>query len=319
MVWIDGGSFAMGSTGFYPEERPVHRRTVEGFWIDRHPVTVAEFAAFVAATGHATLAERPPDPALYPGAAREDLVAGSLVFTPPPGPVPLHNLAAWWRWVPGASWWRPEGPGSGTEGREDHPVVHIGFDDARAFARWAGKDLPTEAEWEFAARGGLEGARFAWGDDVAPGGRAMANTWQGRFPWENLALDGFVGTSPVGAFPPNGYGLLDVTGNVWEWTAEVWTDTHPAGRTTACCAPGHENSGELGPGTLPYIPRLVIKGGSHLCAPSYCLRYRPAARQPEPVDTSTSHLGFRCVVRPPASPPDGGGAATEATSSVAGG
>jgi formylglycine-generating enzyme required for sulfatase activity len=231
--------------------------------------------------------ERPPDPADYPDADPELLVPGSAVFTGTRGPVTLDDPTAWWAYVPGAWWRRPEGPDSNLGGRERHPVVHVAFEDAAAYAMWAGKELPTEAEWEYAARGGLEGAVFPWGDDATPGGRAMANTWQGRFPFENLLLDRYERTSPVGSFPANGYGLHDVVGNVWEWT----TDPFPAGSggpgAPPCCAPPGEER----------FPRRVIKGGSHLCAPNYCLRYRPAARQSETVDTSTSHIGFRCVVR----------------------
>jgi formylglycine-generating enzyme len=286
MAWVPGGSYEMGSADFYPEEAPVRRVAVDGFYIDRHPVTVAEFRRFVKATGHVTVAERAPDPAEYPDADPALLVPGSLVFRPARGPVDLTDYRNWWAYAPGASWQRPEGPASDVYTRARHPVVHLTYADAEAYAAWAGKALPTEAEWERAARGGLEGARFAWGDEHFPGGRAMANTWQGEFPWQNLLLDGFAGTSPVGAFPPNGYGLHDMTGNVWEWTTDrVELDA----AATPCCAPGE-------PGAQ--IPRRVIKGGSHLCAPNYCLRYRPAARQFEAVDTSTGHIGFRCVIRP---------------------
>ncbi len=278
MVWIGGGSLLMGSDEFYPEERPVRRVEVKGFWIDPHPVTVAEFRAFVKATGHVTVAERAPDPADFPDVDPSDLVPGSLVFRPTRGPVDLSDYRAWWAYVPGARWDRPEGPGSDVYSRARHPVTQVAYDDAVAYAVWAGRALPSEAEWEYAARGGLEGARFAWGDDEFPGRRVMANTWQGEFPWR-----GYVGTSPWGAFPANGYGLFDMTGNVWEWTCDRLPEAEPAG----CCAPGGEA-----------FSRQIIKGGSHLCAPNYCLRYRPAARQGETVDTSTSHIGFRCVVRP---------------------
>jgi formylglycine-generating enzyme len=300
MVWIPGGTFAMGSADFYPEERPVHEATVAGFWIDQHPVTVAEFRRFVAAAGYVTLAQRPPDPALYPGAAPDDLVPGSLVFHPTAGPVPLDDYRHWWRWVPGAWWRHPEGPVSNVGGRERHPVTHIAFEDAQAYAQWAGTALPTEAEWEFAARGGLDGATYAWGEEFAPRGRMMANTWQGEFPWQNLLLDRYERTSPVGSFPPNGYGLSDVTGNVWEWTTDEWSPDHGGAAGHACCAPtgrpGHTKTQEHD--GLPAVPRRVTKGGSHLCALNYCHRYRPAARQGQPVDTATSHIGFRCVVRP---------------------
>jgi formylglycine-generating enzyme len=302
MAWIASGTFAMGSNDFYPEERPVHRVTVSGFWIDTHPVTVREFRRFVKATGYVTVAERPLTATDYPGAHPEDLLPGSLVFTGTPGPVPLNDVRRWWDWRSGASWKRPEGSGSNTDGRDQHPVVHIAYEDAATYAAWAEKDLPTEAEWEFAARGGLEGAIFAWGDEEFPRGRPMANTWQGRFPWENLRLDGFVGTSPVGSFPPNGYGLVDMTGNVWEWTSDFFRPRHPDDAAHSCCVPDNprvsspdESYGRGQPGEN--FPRRVIKGGSHLCAPNYCLRYRPAARQAQTIETSLSHLGFRCIRR----------------------
>jgi formylglycine-generating enzyme required for sulfatase activity len=213
-------------------------------------------------------------------------VPGALVFAPTRGPVDLRDFRNWWTYLPGATWQRPEGPASDAYTRGRHPVTQVAYEDAQAYAAWAGKALPTEAEWEYAARGGLEGAVFAWGDQFAPGGRMMANTWQGEFPWQNLLSDGYAGTSPVGSFPPNGYGLFDMTGNIWEWTVDEASANGTAQRP--CCAP--TEAGE-------HIPRRVIKGGSHLCAPNYCLRYRPAARQFEAVDTSTGHIGFRCVVR----------------------
>ena len=289
MAWVPGGEFLMGSEDFYPEERPVRPVRIEGFWVDERPVTAAEFRRFVRETGYITLAERPLDPQDYPDADPDLLVPGALVFRPTPGPVPLDDFRAWWEYVPGASWKRPGGPGTTINGRDRHPVVQVAFEDAEAYAAWAGKELPTEAEWERAARGGLEEAAFAWGDEQFPGGKPAANTWQGRFPWENLKLDGFAGTSPAGSFPPNGYGLHDMCGNVWEWTTDFYA---PAGNgeAPACCAP------PIAPGEG--FPRRVIKGGSHLCAPNYCLRYRPAARQGEAVDTSTGHIGFRCIVRP---------------------
>ncbi len=308
MTWIPGGTFAMGSAGFYPEERPVHRVTVDGFWIDSRPVTVAEFRRFVTATGYVTIAERPLDPAGYPDADPALLVPGSLVFQRTQGPVDLRDFRNWWAYVPGASWRHPEGPGSGVARRERHPVTQVAYPDAQAYADWAGRELPTEAEWEYAARGGLDGAVYAWGDEFAPGGRMMANTWQGQFPWQNLLTDGYEGTSPAGVFPANGYGLYDMTGNVWEWTCDYFTPRHATAGATAtitgggCCAPRNPRVSEPSPGMADpgsQLPRRVIKGGSHLCAPNYCLRYRPAARQGEAVDTSTSHLGFRCVVRVP--------------------
>ena len=276
MVPIPGGEFLMGSERFYPEERPARRVAVDGFWIDRGPVTVAEFRRFVDATGYVTVAERPLDPADFPGADPALLVPGSLVFRKTQGPVDLRDVLQWWDYEPGATW---------RDGPDEHPVTHVAFEDAETYATWAGKELPTEAEWERAARGGLEDAAFAWGDEHSPGGRPMANTWQGEFPWENLRADGYEGTSPVGAFPPNGYGLLDVTGNVWEWTADLFAVRSPGASAKPCCVPD--------PGAS--IQRRVIKGGSHLCAPNYCLRYRPSARQAEGVDTSTQHIGFRCI------------------------
>ena len=289
----------MGSDDFYPEEGPAHRVAVDGFWIDEHPVTVAEFRRFVKDTGHVTGAERAPDPADYPDADPALLVPGSLVFRPSRGPVDLRDVHNWWDWMPGADWRHPEGPESNAGGRELHPVVHVASADAEAYARWAGKSLPTEAEWEYAARGGLEGKAFAWGDEFAPRGRLMANTWQGEFPWQNLALDGYEGTSPIRAFLPNGYGLYDMTGNVWEWTSD-WYRVRPGiAAQKPCCIPRNPrvDSPEESFGAGEMIPRRVIKGGSHLCAPNYCLRYRPAARQSEAIDTSTSHIGFRCVIR----------------------
>jgi formylglycine-generating enzyme required for sulfatase activity len=285
MVWIGDGSFLMGCEDFYPDERPVRCADVDGFWIDTHPVTVAEFRRFVKETGYTTVAERPPVAADYPDADPALLVPGSLVFRRAPGPVDLREYRAWWAYVPGATWRSPEGPGSDVYSRARHPVTHVAYADAEAYAAWAGCELPSEAEWEYAARGGLEGAIYAWGDDAFPGGRPMANTWQGEFPWENLRIDGYEGTSPWGAFPPNGYGLYDMTGNVWEWTRDPYQST---GDAVACCGSGERDA----------FPRRVIKGGSHLCAPNYCLRYRPASRQGETVDTSTCHIGFRCVVRP---------------------
>ena len=291
----------MGSDAFYLEERPVHAVTVDGFWIDEHPVTVAEFRRFVKATGHVTVAEVAPDPAEYPDADPDLLVPGSLVFTPTEGAVDLSDVHNWWSWMPGAQWRSPEGPDSTVHGRELHPVTHVAYADALAYCAWAGKELPTEAQWERAARGGLEGKVFCWGDEFAPRGKMMANTWQGQFPWQNLLLDRFERTSPVKHFPPNGFGLYDMAGNVWEWTADFFSPRHADEPEHPCCSPRNprvsspDQSYDLGaPGAD--IPRRVTKGGSHLCAPNYCLRYRPAARQGEAVDTSTSHIGLRCVV-----------------------
>jgi formylglycine-generating enzyme required for sulfatase activity len=301
MTLIRGREFLMGSNGHYPEEAPVRRATAGDFWIDEHPVTNAEFAAFVADTGYVTFAEIAPDPGDYPGMPPQMARAGSAVFTPPDRPVSLDDPGQWWRFVFGADWRRPLGPGSAIDDIMDHPVVQVAYADADVYARWAGKALPTETEWELAARGGLDGAPFAWGDELAPGGRLMANYWQGRFPWENTLEDGYVRTSPVGAFPPNGYGLHDMIGNVWEWTCDWFTDS-TAEPGKACCGPPRARAGEEAESHDPRslqsrIPRKVMKGGSHLCAPSYCQRYRPAARYAQPIDSPTSHIGFRCIIR----------------------
>jgi formylglycine-generating enzyme required for sulfatase activity len=303
MAWVAGRSFLMGSNDHYPEERPVHEVWVDGFWMDEHPVTVAEFRRFARETGHVTVAERPLDPADYPDADPALLVPGGLVFQRSRGPVPLDDYHNWWAYIPGANWQHPEGPGSTVAGRERHPVTQVAFEDATAYAAWAGKDLPTEAEWEMAARGGLERKVYTWGDEFAPKGRMMANTWQGEFPWQNLLLDKYAGTSPVKTFPANGYGLFDMAGNVWEWTSDYYTPVHDAPQH-ACCGPADNpritspsksyDTGNVGEN----IPRRVVKGGSHLCAPNYCLRYRPAARQAQAVETSTGHIGFRCVIHP---------------------
>jgi formylglycine-generating enzyme len=302
MVWIAGGTFRMGSDRHYPEEAPVHRVTVDGFWIDCTPVTNAQFRQFVNATGYVTVAEIAPDPNDYPGALPHMLKAGSLVFTPPRHTVDLRDWSQWWTFKFGANWWRPYGPRSSIRGLDAHPVVHVAYKDALAYAQWAGKDLPTEAEWEFAARGGLDGAEFAWGDELAPGGRLMANTWQGDFPWRKLTTQRFQRTSPVDAFPTNGYGVYDMIGNVWEWTSDWYSPRHEADVPKACCIPENprgRREDESYDACQPNIriPRKVLKGGSHLCAPNYCRRYRPAARHAQPIDTSTSHVGFRCVVR----------------------
>lgn len=302
MVWIPGGEFMMGSDDHYSEEAPVHHVTVDGFWMDKYQVTNAQFAKFVRETGYVTVAERPPDPALYPDAPPENLVAGSLVFQMTAGPVDLRRVDQWWAWKPGASWRRPEGPGSHVRKRQRHPVVQMAYEDAIAYAEWAHKALPTEAEWEIAARGGLEGAEFTWGNEHTPKGKYMANTWQGEFPWKNEVSDGFEGTSPVGSFPANGYGLCDVAGNCWDWTADWWAESHPEDPDKPCCMPENPRGGPIEQSYDPAapqwrIPRKVVKGGSYLCAPNYCLRYRPAARRPQMVDTGTTHIGFRCIVR----------------------
>jgi formylglycine-generating enzyme required for sulfatase activity len=307
MVWIPRGTFRMGSDHHYPEEAPAHRASVDGFWIDRTPVTNRQFKAFVKATGHLTTAQIVPDPAKYPDALPQMIFAGSLVFSPPPRVSDLRDWSQWWTLMKSADWRHPYGPKSNINVLDHHPVVHVSYDDALAYAKWAGKELPTEAEWEFAARGGLDGEEFAWGKEFAPEGRQMANTWQGAFPIQNLCEDGYERTSPVTAFPPNGYGVHDMIGNVWEWTSDWWSDKHAADALKACCIPvnprgGPESTSHDPSLPLSRIPRKVIKGGSHLCAPNYCRRYRPAARHAEPIDTSTSHLGFRCVVRPGRTP-----------------
>jgi formylglycine-generating enzyme required for sulfatase activity len=304
MIELAGGSFLMGSSSFYPEETPVREVEVGPFAVDRGPVTVADFERFVLETNYVTVAERQPDPSDYPQADPALLVPGSLVFHPTAGPVPLEDPTRWWAYVPGVSWRHPWGPRSDNGGRATHPVTHVAFQDAVAYADWAKKDLPTETEWEFAARGGIAGTTFAWGDEERPNGELMANHWQGEFPWLNTGAKGWRGTTPVGLFRPNGFGLYDVTGNVWEWTVDFYSATDAGSeRTSPCCGPPLDprivdNSSGYDvrrPGTQ--IPRRVIKGGSHLCAPSYCLRYRPAARQPQEIDTSTSHIGFRLVER----------------------
>jgi sulfatase modifying factor 1 len=302
MVHVPGGTFRMGSDRHYPEERPAHRVSVDAFWIDRTPVTNREFLRFVNATGYLTVAEIKPDAKDYPGALPYMLKAGSLVFTPPKHPVDLRDWGQWWSFKFGANWRRPYGPRSSIAGLHDHPVVHIAYRDAEAYAKWAGKELPTEAEWEFAARGGLDGAEFAWGSEFTPGGRYMANTWQGDFPHQNLNQDGHERTSPVMAFPPNGYGLCDMIGNIWEWTVDWYSPGHEADASKPCCVPHNPRGDREDTSYDPCqpeirIPRKVMKGGSHLCAPNYCQRYRPAARHAEPVDTSTTHLGFRCIKR----------------------
>lgn len=315
---IPGGGFLMGSDHHYPEEAPAHRVRVAPFLMDETTVTNRQYAAFVQATGYVTVAERPLDPALYPNAAPHELLPGSTVFHMTAGPVDTRDFRHWWFWVSGACWRHPEGPGSAIKGRKDHPVVHVAFEDAQAYAAWAGKALPTEAEWEFAARGGLDAREFAWGDEMTPKGRHLANTWQGAFPWQNLCEDGHAGTCPVKSYAPNGFGLYEVCGNVWEWTTDWYAATHEVKKDAApgaeaagaepakpsCCAldnprgPAMAGSYDPAQPATP-IPRKVLKGGSFLCAPSYCRRYRPAARHAQMVDTGMSHLGFRCVQRGP--------------------
>lgn len=304
MRLVPGGAFLMGSERFYPEERPVREVRVDPFWIDVLPVTNRDFAAFVEATGYVTVAEVAPDPREYPGMSPEMARPGSLVFTRTTGPVDLQDYSRWWSFRFGADWRHPEGLDSDLSALWDHPVVHVAYPDAEAYARWAGKMLPTEAEWEFAARGGLDGCDYAWGDELAPDGAMLANYWQGAFPYANDLLDGWERTSPVGYYPPNAYGLYDMIGNIWEWTADWWSmpQRHRKPFKGACCVPANPRGGKERESYDPSMPdvrigRKVLKGGSHLCAASYCQRYRPAARHAQAVDSSTSHIGFRCVLR----------------------
>jgi formylglycine-generating enzyme len=286
LIELTGGVFRMGSQQFYPDEGPDHDRHVDSFAIEQHPVSNAQFSEFVSDTGYVTVAERPLDQALFPELAPEELEAGSLVFTPTPGPVDLSNWRQWWRWSVGADWRHPFGPESSIEDKADHPVVQIAYPDAEAYAAWAGRRLPSEAEWEYAARGGST-TTYAWGEDVRPDGQLMANTWQGRFPYQNTGANGWVGTSSIGSFPANDFGLVDMIGNVWEWTTTTYQSRHAV--AAPCCGPTIER-------TPDQTTRKALKGGSHICAPEYCLRYRPAARSPQSLDTSTTHIGFRCVM-----------------------
>jgi formylglycine-generating enzyme required for sulfatase activity len=303
MVWIPGGEFSMGSDDYGMEnERPSRRVRVDGFWMDEHDVTNAEFRRFVEATHYVTTAERKPDweemrKQLPPGTPKPDdskFVPGSLVFSPPGQAVPLNDLSGWWRWVAGANWRHPAGPDSDIDGKDDFPVVQVSWDDAVAYANWAGKRLPTEAEWEFAARGGLERKRFAWGDEFRPGGKHMANTWQGEFPVKDTAEDGFAGTSPVRSFPSNGYGLYDMAGNVWQWCSDWYRADEHARRGKELSVNPSGPSKAYDPAD-PFAPGRVIKGGSFLCSVSYCESYRPSARRGRTPDTGSSHVGFRCV------------------------
>jgi formylglycine-generating enzyme required for sulfatase activity len=299
LVWIPGGTFRMGSDSHYPEEYPAHTVTVDGFWMDRCTVTNAQWSRFVQETGYVTVAERFPD-AKRLGITDPDLMLpGSMVFNKPTGRVDLRDCYNWWAYVAGADWRHPEGPTSSIKWRADHPVVHIAFEDAQAYASWLGAELPTEAEWECASRGGLDGAEFVWGNEFTPDGIHFANTWQGEFPWQNLKTDGYESTAPVGRYAPNGYGLYDMAGNVWEWTAD-WFQEHRK-RGHRCCGHLNPSGGKIEDSCDPRlplkIPRKVIKGGSFLCAPNQSRRYRPAARLPQAIDTPTCDLGFRCIVR----------------------
>lgn len=304
MVQLPGGTFTMGSQNFYPEESPLRRVKVDPFWIDETPVTNAQFAAFVEATGHKTIAEIAPDPKDYPGMDPALAQPGSLVFRRTPHAVSLNDFGQWWEFCLGADWRHPTGAGSSIGGLDDHPVVQVTYADALAYARWAGKSLPTEAEFEYAAKGGHEGRDYAWGSELAPGGQMLANYWQGAFPHENTLEDGWERTSPVRHYPANDYGLWDMIGNVWEWTSDWYAQPQPIAKKKpgACCTIPNPRGGRKADSFDPCTPqvrigRRVLKGGSHLCAENYCQRYRPAARQAQAVDTSTSHIGFRCVVR----------------------
>ena len=313
MAWIPGGEFSMGCAdprrlpfgGSDPmvDARPIHRVRVAGFWLDIHEVTNAQFAAFVKATGYRTVAERPPRPEDFPGAPPENLVAGSIVFTPPTQPVPLRDGTGgahlrWWSYVPGASWRHPGGPDSSIEGRADDPVVHVAYEDAEAYATWAGKRLPTEAEWEFAARGGLAGATYPWGDEFQPDGRWMANTWQGRFPLENTEADGFAGIAPVGKYQANGYGLHDMSGNVWEWCSDWYRPDTYARDARAGVASDPAGPADSFDPQEPGQAKRVQRGGSFLCSDQYCSRYIVGTRGKGEIASSTNHIGFRCVKQP---------------------
>jgi formylglycine-generating enzyme len=304
MVWIPAGEFTMGTddTNSFANERPAHRVKVDGFWMEEHDVTNDEFRKFAEATGYVTTAERKPDwnelkKQLPPGTSKPDdnlLVPGSLVFTGTTNAVDLNDYSQWWRWVPGANWRHPDGPNSDLKGKGSYPVVQISWDDAVAYARWAAKRLPTEAEWEYAARGGLKNKRYVWGDEFRPHGKYMANIWTGRFPCLDTKEDGFAGLAPVKSFPPNGYGLYDMAGNAWQWCADWYRADANAENVAVCCLNPSGPQKSFDPDE-PFAAKRVIKGGSYLCNASYCESYRPSARRGETPDTSTSHISFRCV------------------------
>jgi formylglycine-generating enzyme len=298
MVWVPGGTFWRGSEDGKPDEKPVREIEIDGFWMDQTEVTNEQFEEFVRATGYKTIAERKPDPSLYPDVPPELLVAGSIGFNPPPGAISLHNHRIWWTYVEGANWRHPEGPQSTIKGREKHPAVHISYFDALAYANWAGKRLPTEAEWEFAARGGTDKKPFVWGEELTPDGKQMANIWQGRFPNENTLADGFKWSAPVASFPPNAFGLYDMAGNVWEWCSDWYHHDYYA-KAPANNPPGPDTSFDP---NEPNLEKRVMRGGSYLCIDTYCAGYRPSARMKSTPDTGISHTGFRCAKAGP--PPD---------------
>jgi formylglycine-generating enzyme required for sulfatase activity len=300
MVWIPGGTFLRGSDN--PKMRdamPRHEITVDGFWMEQTAVTNEEFRRFVDATGYVTIAERTPEAKDFPGAPPENLVAGSVVFSPPSGPVSLDNHLQWWNYIKGASWRHPDGPSSDLNGRENHPVVQVAWDDAVAYARWAGKRLPTEAEFELAARGGLKNQKYAWGDDFKPEGRWMANIWQGHFPYENTGEDGFKATAPVGSFPANGYGLYDMSGNVWEWCSDWYrADYYQTLVSLGIPIRNPDGPKDSFDPSEPRTAKRVMRGGSYLCTDQYCTAYEVGARGKGAPDSGTNHVGFRCVLSP---------------------
>jgi formylglycine-generating enzyme required for sulfatase activity len=301
MVWIPGGEFLRGADNpRMPDARPKHRVAVDGFWVDRNAVTNKQFARFIDATGYVTVAERTPLAKDFPGAPPENLVAGSVVFSPPDGPVALDNHLKWWSYVKGASWRHPDGPKSDIAGHDNYPVLHVAWDDAVAYCKWAGKRLPTEAEFEFAARGGLTDKKYVWGDELKPSGKWMANIWQGKFPYENTEEDGFRAAAPVASFPANGYGLHDMAGNVWEWCSDWYRPDYyaklAATKQPARNPQGPEDSNDPGE---PGVAKRVMRGGSYLCTDQYCTAYEVGARGKGAPDSGTNHLGFRCVTSKP--------------------